>query len=144
MRIVYIVNRCTSQDTFIQSLYDILVTFDSRSGQTTQCTAILFGDDYILSYIDQTTGQITGIGRLQCGIGQTFTGTVGRDEVLQHGQTLLEVRKDRVFDDLSSFGAGFLRFGHQTTHTGQLTDLLFRTTGSGIQHHVNRVEALHV
>ena len=69
---------------------------------------------------------------------------MGRDEVLQHRQTFLKVRKDRVLDDLTAFGTGFLRLGHQTTHTGKLTDLLLRTTGTGIQHHVNRVEALVV
>ena len=77
MWIVNIVNGCTSQDAFIQRLYDIFVAFDCRSGQTTQCAAVLFGDYDILSHINQTTGQITCVGSLQCGIGQTFTSTVG-------------------------------------------------------------------
>ena len=31
---------------------------------------------------------------------------------------------------LVDFGTGFLRLGHKTTHTGQLTDLVLRTTRS--------------
>ena len=69
---------------------------------------------------------------------------MGRDEVLQHAQPLLEVREDGVFDNLRGIGRRFLGFGHQTTHPGELTNLLFRTTGSGVQHHVDGVEALVV
>ena len=94
--------------------------------------------------VNQTTSQVTGIGSLQSGIGQTFTSTVSRDKVLQHGQTFLKVRKDRVLDNLTTFCTTLLRFRHQTTHTGQLTNLLLRTTGSGIQHHVYGIESLIV
>ena len=90
-----------------------------------------------MRYVNQTTGQVSGIGRLQSGIGKTLTGTVGRDKVLQHGQTFLKVRKDRVLDNLTTFCTTLLRFRHQTTHTGQLTNLLLRTTGTGIHHHVD-------
>jgi hypothetical protein len=44
-------------------------------------------------------------------------GTVGGDEVLQYVQAFAEVRGDRRFDDRA------VRLGHQTAHTGQLTDL---------------------
>jgi hypothetical protein len=37
----------------------------------------------------KTTGQVTRIGRFQSGIGQTFTGTVGGDEVLKDTTDLL-------------------------------------------------------
>jgi hypothetical protein len=43
---------------------------------------------------------------------------VGRDEVLQHRETLAEVRGDRRLDDL----AGGL--GHEAAHGGELADLL--------------------
>ena len=95
-----IVQCCTAQDAVIQSLHNIVVTLDSRSCQTTQCATILLIHDNILCYIDQTTSQVTCIGSLQRCIGQTLTSTVGRDKVLQHGQTLLEVRQDRVLDNL--------------------------------------------
>ena len=144
MRIVDVVHGRTAQDTFVQRLYDILVALDRRSGQAAQRTAVLFADNHVLRHIDQTARQITGIGRFQRGIGQTLTGAVRRDEIFQHRKPLLEVRQDRVFDDLTSFGPGFLRLGHQTAHPGELADLLLRTAGPGIQHHVHRIETLHV
>ena len=33
---------------------------------------------------------------------------------------------------------------HQASHTGQLTDLVDRTTRAGIRHHVDRVVALRL
>ena len=68
-----------------------------------------------------------------------------RDEVLEHRKSLLEVRENRVLDDLlATLDARLLRLGHQTTHTAQLTDLLLRTTGSRVEHHVYRVETVVV
>ncbi len=79
--------------------------------------------------VDKTAGKITCVGCLQGGVGKTLTGTVGRDEVFEHRQTLLEVRKNRVLDYLTTFGTTLLRLGHKTTHTGELTNLVLRTTG---------------
>ena len=95
-----------------------------------------------MGYVDKTTGEVSGVGRLQGGVGQTLTGTVGRDKVLQHAHTFLKVRKDRVFNNLSTFCTGFLRLSHQTTHTCQLCNLVGRTTGSGVKHHEHSVETL--
>ncbi len=95
-----------------------------------------------MSHIDQTASQITGVGSLQGGIGKTLAGTVGRDEVLQHGEAFLEVGKNRVFNDLAAFGTGLLRLGHKATHAGQLADLVLATTSARVEHHVYRVEAL--
>ena len=67
---------------------------------------------------------------------------MGGDEVFEHREAFLEVGKNRVLDDLSAFSTGFLRFCHKTTHTGKLTDLVLRTTCSGVKHHEYRVEAL--
>jgi len=64
------------------------------------------------------------------------------NKVLQHRHTLLKVRKDRVFNNLRTLGTSLLRLSHQTTHTRQLLNLILRTTGSGIKHHVNGIETL--
>ena len=56
-------------------------------------------DDAVLRHVDQTTGQVTRVRRLQGGVGQTLAGAVGRVEVLEHGQAFLEVRDDRRLDD---------------------------------------------
>src|SRR3712207_8886480 len=48
---------------------------------------------------------------LHSGIGQTLTGTVRRNEVLKHRHTFLKVGKNRILDNLRSFGTGLLRLG---------------------------------
>ena len=58
---------------------------------------------------------------------------MGGNEVFQYVQTFTEVGFDRQFDGASGC------VGHQTTHTRQLFDLLVRTTGTGIGHHINIV-----
>ena len=92
--------------------------------------------------VNESTCQVSGIGRLHGGVGQTLTGTVGGDEVLQHRHTLLEVRQNRVLNSTTTLGTGLLRLGHQTTDTRELLDLILRTTGSGVEHHKHSVEAL--
>ena len=144
-RMDHVVQSHTAQNTVVEGLHHVVVALDGRSRQAAQRAAILLVDDDILRHVHQTTRQITGVGRLQGGVGETLTGTVGRDEVLEHRKSLLEVREDRVLDDLlTALDARLLRLGHQTAHTAQLTDLLLRTTGSGVEHHVYRVETVVV
>src|SRR6185436_18248589 len=82
-----------------------------------------------------------GVRRLERGVRQTLSGAVRRDEVLEHRQSFTEVRLDRAFDDLAdAAGELLLRLGHQAAHAGQLTDLVTRAAGSGIEHHEDRVE----
>jgi len=94
--------------------------------------------------IDQTTGEVSGIGSLHGGIGKTLTRSVRGDEVLLHRHSLFQVVQNRVLDDGVSFSSGLLRLGHQATHTGKLGNLIGRTTGSGIEHHVHGIESLIV
>ena len=143
-RIHYIVNRHTTQDSLAQRGYYLFVVLNFGANQTTQGSAVLLVNNHVVGYVDQTTGQVTGIGCLQGGIGKTLTSTVRGDEVLQHRQALLEVGQNRVLDDLTTLGTRFLRLGHQTTHTGELTNLVLRTTGSRVEHHEYRVETLIV
>ena len=125
----------TSQDTFVQSSNNFIVILQSRTNQTTKCSTVFFIDNHIMRHVYQTAGQVSRISSLQRCIRQTFTSTVGRDKVLQHRKSFFKVRQDRVLNDLPTFCTCFLRFCHQTTHTRQLTNLLFRTTGPGIKHH---------
>ena len=135
-------NRYTAQNTFAQRSHYFVVVLYFSAYKAAECTAVFFVDNYVVGHVDQTAGKITGVGGLKRGIRKTFSGTVGRDEVFQHRQTLLEVRKNRVLDNLAAFGAGLLGLCHKTTHTGQLTNLVFRTTGTRVEHHVYSVEAL--
>ena len=107
----------TSQDTFVQRSDGFIVVLQSRTNQPAECAAVFFIDNHIVRHVHQTTGEVSGIRRLQSGIGKTLTGTMGGDEVLQHRQTFLKVGKNRVLDDLTAFGTRLLRLRHQTTHT---------------------------
>ena len=128
-------NRHAAEDALCQRCHHLVVVLDLAAYEAAESAAVLLTDNHVVSHVDQTAGKITGVGGLEGGIGETLAGTVGGDEVFEHAQTLLEVGKNRVLDDLTAFCAGFLRLGHKTTHTGQLTDLVFRTTGAGVKHH---------
>ncbi|VTM89082.1 Uncharacterised protein [Raoultella ornithinolytica] len=124
----------TTQYAIAQRLFNI-ATLDNRGhGDAFQGATVIFSDNQILGNVNQTTGQVTGVRCFQCGIRQTFTRTVSRDEVLEYVQTFTEVRGDWRFDD------GAIRLRHQTTHTRQLTNLCRRTTRTGVGHHVDAVE----
>src|SRR5207247_10701903 len=64
---------------------------DSSDVNAIHRAAIVFADDYVLRNVNQTAGEITGIGRLERRIRQSLTRAVGRDEVLQHRQSLADV-----------------------------------------------------
>ena len=135
-RVVDVVESRTAQDTLADGGHDLTGIDDGRHGEAFFGTAIDRVDDAILRHVNETAGQVTRVRSLQRGIGQTLTGTVGRVEVLVHGQAFLEVRDDRRFDDLAR------RLGHQAAHPAKLTHLAGRTTGTGVAHHVDRVHLL--
>ena len=146
-RMDHIVYRDTTEDALIEgSYYFVVVVFlrELSSHETTERTTVFFGDDDILRDVYETTREVTSVSRLQSRIGKTLTSTVGRDEVLKHGETLLEVRENWVLNDLSTLATALLRLSHQTTDTGELTDLLLRTTSTRVHHHEDGVEALVV
>ena len=126
----------TTEDALAQWLDDIAALDNRLHHQALIGTTVDRGDDHVLGNIDQTTGQIPGVGGLERRIGETLTRTVGRDEVLKYVQTLAEVGSDRRLDDRA------VRLGHQATHTGQLADLRGRTTRPGVGHHIDGVERI--
>ena len=126
--------RHTANDTVAQRFDDLARFDDWLNVDAFRSAAIGFADDDVLRHVAEAAGEVAGIGCLERGIGQTLTGAVRGDEVLQHVQAFAEVGRDGRFDD---FAGGL---GHQTAHTGELADLLFRTAGAGIGHDVNRVE----
>ena len=133
-RVHHIPGHHTTQNTLTQTFHHVTAFNQRRHQQAFLSTTVILGDDQILSHVHQTAGQVTGVRRLQGGIGQTFTGTVSGDEVLEYVQALTEVTGDRRFDD------GTIRLRHQTTHTGQLTNLCRGAPRTGIGHHKDRVE----
>ena len=128
--------RGPAENTLTERRNDLAGIDDRLHGEAGRRTAIHRDDDAILRDVNKTACQVTGVSRLQGGVGETLTGTVGRVEVLVHGQAFLEVRNDRRFDDFAR------RLGHQTAHTAQLTHLVRRTTGARVRHHVDRVHLL--
>ena len=102
--VLHIVHRNTAEDTLRKRSDNLFVVFELGAYETTQRAAVFFVDNHIVGHIDETTGEVSGVGRLQGRIGKTFTGTVGRDEVFQHRKSLLEVCQNRVLDNLTAFG----------------------------------------
>ena len=66
--------------------------------------SVLANDD-LLRDVDQTAGQVTGVGRTQRRIGQALSGASGGNEVFQDGQAFTEVCLDR---DLNGAGRWYL------------------------------------
>ena len=95
--------------------------------------AIVNRDDDILSGVDEFASEVTRVGGLERGIGETFAGAVRGDEELENSETLAEVRGDRLLDD---FTRGF---GHLAAHSGELFDLCAVTASAGVDHHEHRV-----
>ena len=106
---------------------------DEVVGDALVRAAVLLADDDVLGHVDQTTGQVTRVRGVGCGIDQALTGAVGRNEVLERQQALAEVRLNGKVDRLAGHVC------HQTTHAAELTQLGLRTTGAGVGHHVQRV-----
>ena len=95
--------------------------------------AILDGDDDILSGVNELASEVTGVGRLERGVGETLAGAVRGDEELENGEALAEIRGDRLLDDFAR------RFSHLAAHSGELFDLRAVTTSAGVDHHEHGV-----
>ena len=93
-------------------------------------------DDAVLRHVDEAAGEVTRVRRLERRVGKAFTGAVGRVEVFENRQPLLEVGDDRRLDDLAR------RLGHQAAHAGKLAHLLLGAAGAGVRHHVDGVDRL--
>ena len=126
----------TTQHAVAQG-FDDLAAFDNRAHDVAGLrAAIELGHHQVLGHVHQTAGQVTRVGGFQRRVGQTFTRTVGGDEVLQHVQAFAEVGGNRRLDD------GAVGLGHQTAHTRHLADLGSRAARTGVGHHVDGVERL--
>ena len=102
-------------------------------GQALAGAAVLLADDDVLGDVDQTAREVAGVGGTQRRVRQALTGAVGGDEVLQDAQALTVVRLDRALDE------ALLGVGHQSTHTGELADLVPVASGPGDHHLVDGV-----
>src|SRR5467141_3791107 len=123
-----------AEDAVPERLDDV-TALDERCGiDVLHGAAVVLADDHVLRDVHQAPREVAGVGRLQRRVGQTLAGAVSRGEVLENGQALAEVRRDRRLDDLAR------GLGHETAHAGQLADLLLAAPRAGVGHHVDRVE----
>ena len=72
----HVLCRSTAFDAVTDALHDFVVLAKGRDGESAQRVAIVFCDDHILSHVDQTTRQVTCVGRLQGSICKTLSRTV--------------------------------------------------------------------
>ena len=100
--------------------------------------AVLVVHDDILGDVDEAAGQVARVGGTQGRVGLALPRAVGRGEVLQHREALHEVTLHGLLDDLT------LRVRHQAAHAGELGEVVVVTTGAGVGHHVDRVQAPEV
>ena len=103
---------------------------------TERGAAIVLADDEFLSDIDESPGEIAGVGGSKSGIDESLAGAWRRDEVLEGFEPFTEVRLDRPRDHVTT------RVGHQAAHTGDLLHLGHIAPRTRADHHVDRVEAL--
>ena len=132
-----VLGRDAAQNALAERRDDLAVVDRGLRGDRVLGAAIVAAHDAVLRHVDETPRQVTRVRGLQRGVGQTLPRAVGRVEVLQHGQALLEVRDDRRLDDLAR------GLGHQAAHPAQLLHLRRRTTRTGMRHHVDPVR-LHL
>ena len=113
-----------------------LVGGPQQHGAVVGGSAVHVAHHHLVSHVVQFAGQVARVGGPQRGVGSALARSVGRDEVLGHGQPLAETGLDRHLD-----GAA-VRAGHQAAHARQLTDLLGVTARARLAHDPQRVEGV--
>src|SRR6478736_8772630 len=81
-RIVHVVGRETAHDAFRERDQHGLTFEDRLLPDAIAGAAILFGDDRVQGHVAKLAGHVTGVGRLEGGVGNTLAGAVRGDEVL--------------------------------------------------------------
>ena len=128
--------RRATDDRVDEAHGDLVALVDGALRDSLGGAAVVLADHDVLRDIGELASQVARVRGLQRGIGQSLAGAVRRGEVLEDVQSLAEVGLDRLIDDLAG------RLGHQTTHAGELTNLLDGTTGLGHDHAVDRVDVV--
>ncbi len=73
-----------SEDAFTERSHNFVVVLDFGAYESAECAAVLFVDNHVVSHVDETACEVTGVGCFQGGVGKTLTGTVCGDEVFQY------------------------------------------------------------
>ena len=126
----------TPDGPFGERRLDVAAVLEVGELHAVHRAAVMLGDDDVLHHVHETAGQVTGVGRLEGGVGQTLACAVGGGEVLQHRQALAERGRDGRFNDFPG------RLGHEAAHAGELAHLVLVASSAGVGHHEDGVEAL--
>ena len=137
-RMQYILNRITAHQALGKRFDHLVAIANVTNLDALVSTAIVLTDNHFLRNVHQTSGQITGVGSTQRGIGQTFSRASRRNKVFQNVQAFTVVRANR---NLNRFTGGV---GDQSAHTGQLTNLVHTTTSTRVGHHEDWVVLIQV
>ena len=95
-RVDDVFERDAAEDAVAERLDDLAGLLELRDADAVERAAVELGDDGVLRDVDETTREVTGVRRLERGVGETLTRAVRRDEVLEHRETFAEVRGDRA------------------------------------------------
>ena len=90
-RMQHVFCEITASHAFPERLDGFGAVHDGAYDEAFFGAAIKLAHDDILGNVDETTGEVTRVGGTECGISQPFAGTVGRNEVFQHGEAFAEV-----------------------------------------------------
>ena len=126
----------SADDHVLQFHFDGFAFVDGGLGDAVDGAALDLVDDDVLRHVGELAGEVTGVGGLEGGVGQTLAGTVGGAEIFQHREAFAEVGLDGRFDDFAG------RLGHQTAHAAELTHLVHGAAGLAGRHHVDGIEVL--
>ncbi|EKD29813.1 MAG: hypothetical protein ACD_78C00261G0001, partial [uncultured bacterium (gcode 4)] len=97
------------------------------------CPTVFGSDENILRGIDETSRQVPRLSGLERRISLTFSSSMCRDKVLERGESFLEVGFDRELDRFPGRG------GDESFHSAELCQISPVTSGSRIDHVVDRI-----
>jgi hypothetical protein len=91
-------------------------------------TTVVLADDDVLHRVDQTAGQVPCLRGLERRVGLSLAASVRGDEVLQDGESALQVALDGQLDGATG------GVGNQSLHAAQLRHLAPVSAGAGRDH----------
>ena len=83
-RVDDVLERDAAEDAVAERLDDLAGLFELGDADAVERAAVELGDDGVLRDVDETTREVTGVRRLERGVGEALTRAVRRDEVLEH------------------------------------------------------------
>jgi hypothetical protein len=104
------------------------------ANRTASFEGIVVVDDELLRDVDETAGEVAGVGSTQRRIDETLTGAWRGDEELEHCEAFAVARLDGSRNHVAA------RVGDQPAHAGDLAHLQHVAASTRTDHHVERVE----